>query len=149
MTLEEFTKIIECYGAQSGRWPATDRDAAMDLITTDGEAKKLLSQYVQLEALLDQHQVPEFPHLQARITGQPLPIRKKALPNQILDCLLPASPGKLCWRPALTACLPLLFGIVVGNFFSFGVNIENIETAEYWEDELYMLSLNDYSESQF
>ena len=149
MTLKELTKIIEYYGTQSDCWPEVDRGAALNLIATDSDAKQMRSQYMQLEALLDQHQVPEFPNLESRILTQNLPARRKALLDKLLDWLLPATSAKLLWRPVLVACMPLLFGVVVGNFFNFGVNIEYIETAEYWEDELYLLSLNDYPESQF
>jgi hypothetical protein len=149
MILKELTKIIECYGTQSECWPEADRDAALDLIASDSDAKQMLSQYMQLNALLDQHQVPEFPNLESRILNQNLPARSKALLDKLLDWLLPATPAKLLWRPVVVACMPLLFGVLVGNFFNFGVNIEYVETAEYWEDELYLLSLNDYPESQF
>ncbi len=147
MTLEEFTKIIVCYGAQSDRWPAAVRDAAIDLTATSTEAQNLLAEYVQLEALLDQQQVPDFPNLESRILSQTLPARNHALIDRLINWLLPATSVRLLWRPVLAASLPLFFGIVVGTFFSFGVDVEAIETAEYWEDELYMLSLNDYSEA--
>jgi hypothetical protein len=42
----------------------------------------------------------------------------------------------------------LAFGIVVANYFSFGVGIEN-DGFQYWGDELAMLSLTDYTEIRF
>ena len=52
------------------------------------------------------------------------------------------------WKPVAAACLPLVFGIILGNFYSFGVTFESDE-IEYWEDELSMLSFNNYSENDF
>ena len=54
----------------------------------------------------------------------------------------------------MAACLPLVFGILLGNYFTFGVFGEagvylDGDEYEYWEDELTMLSLTDYSESEF
>ena len=51
------------------------------------------------------------------------------------------------WRPALAACLPLVFGIVLGNYYSFGISSE-VDEFDYWEDELAMIALTDISESE-
>jgi hypothetical protein len=42
----------------------------------------------------------------------------------------------------------LVFGIVLGNYFSFGIGIED-DGFQYWDDELAMLSLTDYTETNF
>ena len=64
--------------------------------------------------------------------------------DQALDWLLPRSDRLLAWiwRPALVACLPLVCGIYMANFFSFGITGPELA----WEEELSLLALNDYAE---
>ncbi len=108
-----------------------------------------ISEQRRLEQQLDQITVPEFAGLQARILNQQLPPRNDPLLDKLLDWLIPAGGFTIqLWRPAMVACLPLVFGIVLGNYYSFGVGLQSSE-VEYWEDELAMLSLSDYSESIF
>jgi len=56
--------------------------------------------------------------------------------------------GKQVWCPAIAVSIPLVFGIVLGNYFSFGVGIED-DGFQYWGDELAMLSLTDYTQRNF
>ena len=149
MTLEEFTKIIEIYGSSSERWPVGLREECENFIANNSEARELNDRQQELEMLMNQIAVPEFPGLEAKVLNQQLPPRKLALLDPFLEWLLPAGkPGKLFWRPAMIACLPLIFGIVIGNFYNFGVGLQG-ESFEYWDDELYILSLNDYTENLF
>ena len=149
MTLEEFAKIIESHGSSSERWPLGLREKCENFMADNSEARELINRQHELEMLMNQIAVPEFPGLEARVLDQQLPPRKLAPLDRFLEWLLPADkPGKLFWRPAMVACLPLIFGIVIGNFYNFGVDL-NSEGFEYWDDELYMLSLNDYTENLF
>ncbi|HAT28152.1 MAG TPA: hypothetical protein DCS89_14135 [Gammaproteobacteria bacterium] len=149
MTLEEFGKIIESYGSSSERWPVDMREECENFIADNSEARELVNRQLELEMLMDQIAVPEFPGLEARVLDQQLPSRKLAPLDQFLEWLLPADKsGKQFWRPAMVACLPLIFGIIIGNFYNFGVGLQG-ESFEYWDDELYILSLNDYTENLF
>ena len=149
MTIEEFKKLVETYGTESGQWPESIREECLSFLASNVEAQSLLTQHQELNELMNQIEVPEFPSLQSRVLNQALPEQDRSLFDQILDWLLPANNfGKQIWRPAMVACLPLVFGIVIGNFFSFGIGMEN-DGFSYWEDELTMLSLNDYSENLF
>ena len=108
-----------------------------------------MKDYLELEQQLDVLPVPIFEGLEAKILSQPLPPRTISPLDTLLDWLLPNSEFTLrLWQPVAAACLPLAFGIVLGNFYSFGVTFESDE-MEYWEDELTMLSLNNYSENDF
>ena len=98
---------------------------------------------------MDQLAVPGFPDLELKVLTQEPPARSESLSDRIVNWLLPERNfRKQLWRPAMAACLPLVFGILLGNYFSFGVFAEADE-YEYWEDELTMLSLTDYSENEF
>ncbi len=144
---QDFGDILDRYGADSAAWPARHRDLCLTLLENDLEAQQLLRQHQQLANALDQLVVPPMPDLAERVLNQSLPARIPSLLDRTLDWLLPAKLfSTQIWRPALAACLPLVMGIVVGNYFSFGVTAEN-QGFEYWDDELYVLSLNDYTES--
>ena len=149
MTLEEFTKLVEDYGTEPSRWPVRLRQECEDFIAGNTEADALINRQRDLEILMDRLRVPEFPGLEARVLNQALPPRYSSPIDQFLEWLLPTgSVGKQLWRPAMVACLPLVVGIVIGNFYNFGVGLRS-EGFEYWDDELYMLSLNDYTENLF
>lgn len=149
MTLEEFTKLVEDYGCEPSRWPVGLRQECENFIAGSTEARALINQQQDLDTLMDRLRVPEFPGLEARVLNQALPPRSASPVDQFLQWLLPTgSVGKQLWRPAMVACLPLVFGIVIGNFYNFGVGLRS-EGFEYWDDELYMLSLNDYTENLF
>ena len=149
MTLEEFSKIVDIYGSDAGEWPTGLRDDCLAFIADSSEARTLIKQQRDLNRLMDQIAVPEFSDLEAKVLNQQLPDRSGSPIDQLMDWLLPQNNfGIKLWRPAMVACLPLVFGILLGNFFSFGVFVEGDE-YEYWEDELTMLSLTDYLESEF
>ena len=149
MTLAEFNRVIDCYGADSGIWPAEVKEDCLSFVNSSAAARAVLSQQQELEQLLDHIRVPTFPDLVMRVANQNLPARRATIVDAILRWLLPAGQvGRQFWRPAMVACLPLVFGFLLGNIFSFGIS-DSSDGFEYWDDELYMLSLNDYTENLF
>lgn len=155
MNLNEFGNILEEYGSDRQNWPKSVREHCDYLLAHTVEAEALLAQHQRretaLELVLEQAKIqmvmPEFPGLEARVLNQTLPPQPRPLADRLIEWLLPANPfSSQLWRPLTAACLPLVFGIVVGNFFSFGVATET-PGYEYWDDELYVLSLNDYTEN--
>ncbi|HJN95388.1 MAG: hypothetical protein CMQ15_07095 [Gammaproteobacteria bacterium] len=149
MTLEEFSTLVDVHGSNIENWPSALRKDSKTFLESSDRARALISEQRRLEQQLDQITVPEFAGLQARILNQQLPPRNDPLLDKLLDWLIPAGGFTIqLWRPAMVACLPLVFGIVLGNYYSFGVGLQSSE-VEYWEDELAMLSLSDYSESIF
>jgi len=149
MTLEEFSTLVDIHGSNIKNWPSALRKDSKTLLENSDRARTLLTAQRRLEQQLDQITVPEFAGLQARILKQQLPPRNDPPLDKLLDWLIPVGGfAAQLWRPAMVACLPLVFGIVLGNYYSFGVGVESSE-VEYWEDELTLLSLSDYSESIF
>lgn len=149
MNLEEFTNIIDLHGSESAKWPQRLRAECEAFVANNVEARSLINQQWAVEEIMDKAAVPEFPGLESRILNQPLPERGKSPLDRLVEWLLPSHiSGQNVWRPAFAACLPLVFGIVLANYFSFGVGVEN-DDFQYWGDELAMLSLTDYSETSF
>ena len=151
MTLEEFSELIETYGAELVKWPKELRQSADDFLQLDASAQVLLADYQALENKLDNLVVPEFSNLEQKVLNQALPPRQQSILPKILNWLVPAErSGMQLWRPAMAACLPLVFGIVLGNYFSFGISADlsqETDEFEYWEDELTFHALSDYSEN--
>ncbi len=147
MTLDQLNEILNIYGGDDRRWPMESREQCLQLIATDPAAKSLLDQHQALDTQLKELPAPQFPGLEQRVLTQELPPRVPGLTDRLVNWLIPPgqSASKL-FRPAFAACLPLLLGIVVGNFYSFGVDSAN-DGFQYWEDELMMLSFNEYNET--
>lgn len=149
MTLEDFTRIVDLYGSESERWPKRLRAECETFAANNIEARALLNQQWQVDDLLAQLEVPSFPGLETRVLNQPLPERNQSLFEKVMNWLLPdGNFGKQVWHPAIAACIPLAFGIILGNYFSFGIGIDD-DGFQYWDDELAMLSLTDYTETNF
>lgn len=148
MKLGNFSQVIEIYGADSAMWPEDLREDLEAFLAKNESARSLLSEYSQLEQSLDKIAVPDFPGLETRVLNQSLSPRQQSLFVSLISWLLPTENfGANLWRPALAACLPLVFGIVLGNYYSFGISSE-VDEFDYWEDELAMIALTDISESE-
>ncbi|MCH2324473.1 MAG: hypothetical protein MK317_07205 [Pseudomonadales bacterium] len=148
MKLGNFSQEIEIYGADSAMWPEDLREDLEAFLAKNESARSLLSEYSQLEQSLDKIAVPDFPGLETRVLNQALSPRQQSLFVSLISWLLPTENfGANLWRPALAACLPLVFGIVLGNYYSFGISSE-VDEFDYWEDELAMIALTDISESE-
>ena len=148
MKLGNFSQVIEIYGADSAMWPEDLREDLEAFLAKNESARSLLSEYSQLEQSLDKIAVPDFPGLETRVLNQALSPRQQSLFVSVISWLLPTENfGANLWRPALAACLPLVFGIVLGNYYSFGISSE-VDEFDYWEDELAMIALTDISESE-
>jgi len=149
MTLEEFTTIIDIHGTDSTHWPVDVLEECESFIQSNAEARTLLKQQHVIDDLLQEIPMPDFLGLESRVLNQALPAKNKTFFDKFIEWLLPANNiGQSLFRPALTACLPIFFGIVLGNYFSFGVDVET-DGFQYWDDELVMLSFTDIDESDF
>lgn len=149
MNLKEFTRIIDLHGSESARWPKRLRGECGSLVANNVQARMLLNQQWQIDESLEKIEVPNFPGLETRVLNQPLPEYNRSFFEEVMSWLIPDEYfGKQFWRPAIAACIPLVFGIVLGNYFSFGIGIED-DGFQYWDDELAMLSLTDYTETNF
>ncbi len=151
MTLERFSQILASYGCDPARWPASEQQAASAFLASNSGAKDLWDEQAALDKHLDTFQVVDDTNLIHRILIQPLPAQPVSFVDRTIAWLLPSSDQlrSMFWRPTLAACLPLLFGLYLGNHFSFGIeSYDNFEsTTSFWEQELALLSLDDYAET--
>jgi len=116
-------------------------DEELDALFARAASKKIDSAiYSRVEAhVLDQPLPP-----QSQLTVAGAPSFASGLTRGI-DALIDwVSPRRqTLWQPVLAASCPLVLGIVIGNFFHFGVNATTEPSFESWDDELVMLSFND------
>lgn len=145
ITPERFATIIEAYGSEPERWPDDERAWALAYLEQNLPAQTLVAEYRMLDELLDQFPVTEISRLEQRMLERAVEAVDSNLFDRLMDWLLPRSGRVLAWmwRPALVACLPLICGLYLGNYFSFGID----GSQHSREEELYMLSLNDYAET--
>jgi len=144
MTEQRFEQIVTAYGSEPARWPATERDAALHFLASHHAAQTLVEEYRELNDLLDAATVPVMAQMERRVLRTLQEATRDSLLDKVLDWLMPRQGLGIAWawRPALVACLPLICGIYMANFYSFG--IDNAENS--WQEELYLISMNDYAE---
>ena len=148
MTLEEFTYVLEVHGTNSTNWPKSLKKPIEAFLANNELGRSLLSEFEELEHHLNGLTVPEFSSLEYEILNQELPQKNHSLLDRILNCLIPTENITLnLWRPAMAACVPLIFGIVLGNFYSFGI-ITDVDELDYWNDELALLAISDFNGSE-
>ena len=147
MNKQAFTTALDTYGSDLNKWPATLAAQAQALLATDSDCRQLLAQQDSVAQLLENLPQPVFPGLETRILHQSLPARSRSWADQVVDWLIPEQGfSTQWWRPLSAACLPMLVGIVMSNYFTFGVVVAD-QGFQTWDDELVMLSLTDPSET--
>jgi len=131
MNLERFTLIVESYGADSQQWPGDERVEAQEFSRTSSDAMSLLDQAAELDQHLALFELPnselsvqriEMGILSALKQGTlklgtlKLGMLKQGRLERLLDWVLPDLDdlAHTLWRPALVACMPLLFGVAIG-----------------------------------
>tara|TARA_R110001592_G_scaffold6898_3_gene38062 strand:+ start:448 stop:891 length:444 start_codon:yes stop_codon:yes gene_type:complete len=144
MTAQRFEQIVTAYGSEPARWPAQEREAAIQFLAENPAEKSLIEGYRELNMLLDAMPLPAFTQMEQRVIRSLHEKTRDSLLDRVLDWLIPRQQRGMAWalRPALVACLPLVCGIYMANFYSFG--IDSAENS--WQEELYLISMNDYAE---
>ncbi|MFK7865274.1 MAG: hypothetical protein AB8B95_13730 [Pseudohongiellaceae bacterium] len=143
MTLDEFKTLLDTFGGTLNTWPSNSRKAGESLLESNPEARLLIAETEELDNLLSNLTGPDFTGLEQRVLSQQLPSRNTWIDSAI-QWLVPNGFGIQLWRPVAAGILPLVFGIAVGNFFSFGISDPELALG-YWDDELALLSFSDLS----
>ena len=143
MNIKQLTLIFEVYGSKPEGWPVDKVKEIYDLLETNSDAISLKKEFDEMDQTLNELYLPNFDNLTQQILDRQLPQRNSNLATNLLNWIWPAHPSIwFFWRPISAAALPLLFGIFLGNYFSFGINYESSD-SEYWAEELTILALID------
>jgi len=132
-SLGRLAEVLQAYGANAAHWPQTERAMLLALIAESRQASNMLDQARRLDLLLDQYMVPEADDklLQKVLATIPAP----NLFDQILNWLWPERKSRI-WQPALAICLPLIFGILLGSFWT------PLEPDYDWDEEgMYVMGM--------
>ncbi len=138
MTEEQFENMLDTYGANPQHWPDEIRTEAEALLNRSDHCRQLLAPHRALDNLLDSYKARTPSSLHHRILEN-LPL---SLSERILRWLIPGVPTDL-WHPIAAACLPLVFGVIVGASTPDNWAFED-EAALSWEqEEIYLLAVGD------
>ena len=108
MKAERFRQLLDSYGGDASRWPASLRGEMLEFVDAHPEARNWLHEARHMDLLLDSYQ-PSTADLTERIMGA-LP---RSFVDRVLEWLLPALPSQW-WRPALAGAMPLVLGVAIG-----------------------------------
>jgi len=145
MPREQFIQMLDICGADFRRWPAALRSQAQQCVQHDPELQALWQQASALDSALDCFAVPAFHGLEQRLLQMQLPARPAGSLERIVEWLVPEGSALryAWWRPAALACVPLLFGVVIGLQSDMYADYSVVLSVE---EELYFISLSDYAE---
>lgn len=108
VTMERLAQLLDAYGGEPARWPAHERDAALQLIAASPEARAMQRVAIELDGTLDQAVLPDVESSALRARVLEIPIRH---PRE-----LPATRWgvKWNWMLGLFALTPCVIGFVSG-----------------------------------
>jgi hypothetical protein len=139
MNIKRFTQIIEAYGADSNRWPESERQAALALLTTSTEAQQLTEQEDVLDSFLNTVAVnsPSL-QLQQNIFNAIAQSAKSSDDawQELIDWLFGRTWQQHLLRPALTFLLPLILGVFLG------VQLTTAEETPLTQEALWQTEMN-------
>ena len=164
MTLERLDSLLAAYGADEAGWPADERQAAHELIAASDEARRLLEEARELDALLNAAPVEEP---SAELVERLMAARPRELPRELTGARrvsggMRKKGGSLrgfaaaLWPygssafPAGALAASLVLGIALGTSTGIspiatnnGVAITATETADSTDDQLIAIALAD------
>ncbi len=110
MTLDQFLKMLDLYGADLTRWPAAKRAAAADLVSRSAEARRALDEAGEFDRLLDLVDDPVRPDQIERSLAGALARIGRPAPRRTFAAAL------AFWAPRATAlAAAAVVGFVVGS----------------------------------
>ncbi|MEK7990967.1 MAG: hypothetical protein VSS52_008180 [Thiotrichaceae bacterium] len=148
MNIKRFTQIIEAYGADSKRWPESEREAALALLAISTEAQQLTQQADVLDSFLNLVAV-NSPSLQLQqnifnaVAAQQSTKSSDNAWQELIDWLFGTTWQQHLLRPALTFLLPLILGVFLG----VQLTTETALTQEVlWQTEMNLLAFDTSAE---
>ena len=139
MDLQRFAAIVESYGAQPQRWPATERAAAESLLRESAAARALLDEATAVDRLLDA--VPPLtptPDLRAAVLAGASRRPRSSLTDRLAAAWQELFGELGGWRIAGTVlAASLVLGVLTGGLLS------NLTSGETSPDLLQLALLDD------
>lgn len=119
MTPERVREIIEAYGADPGRWPDRERDAALAMLRRDGSLAALQREARQLDGLLDD------------VAPPPLRLDAADLARRVAESAQERPAGRGTGEPAIAWWQwfgwPKLAGLAVAALIGFSIGWSGLD----------------------
>ena len=109
LTLSRLEQLLDAYGGDPASWPEQERAAALALIETEPEARKLHASSQALDAKLSFSDLSEVVSSQLRARVLEIPIKHAAI--------APARAPRFGMFAALFAMVPCMLGFLTGNLW--------------------------------
>ncbi|WP_049976262.1 hypothetical protein [Azospirillum sp. B506] len=122
MTLKEFKRYAEAYGADLGRWPRSAQLEGLDLLDGNAEARTLLADAAITDALLD---AASTPLVSARREAQVYDRIADCLAQRIVPEFVPWFLSRPPFRPAPLA--GFLAGMALVGFLVYSQGVISFE----------------------
>ncbi len=120
VTADRVRVLLDAYGADPGRWPEAERDAALRVMATDPGLAADVAAAAEVDVLLDALPDPA-PSPALRVSLKDIPDHAR---SGWLDRLAALWPFEAPWRPAAGLVAAAVVGIVVG------VSMPDVGTAD-------------------
>ena len=125
MSLQDFERLLDIYGAERTRWPLAARASAAMRLASDGNARRLLAEADALDSVLDaapEAASADVAAVASRIMAavhesvQPAAISARLAPSVVRTGMEPrAVRNTNLWRAASLLAASLIVGIFVGG----------------------------------
>lgn len=124
MTLTRLRELVDAYGADPQRWPASERGPAEQLIRQDAEAARALAEAEPLDAWLNTYEVLEPPaRLRARVLEVPVLAERKR--------------KRFGWRFGWAVALSCVIGVISGAWSAPEASADDDEWDELAQVSFY------------
>lgn len=106
-SLEQFRRLVECYGSDPSRWPEAERPGALVLLEQSAEARALSKGEALLDEQLARYEMPALTaELERRLNEVPLRASRKRRWS-----------ARALWAPALGWAAAAACGVWLGTAF--------------------------------
>lgn len=111
----QFARLVQAYGADPQRWPASAREAAQHLASSNAATQRLLTEARELDRALASVTSPSVPAaLEHRLLADFDRAQQRwSLRKTITAVAQSVWPGAPLWQPAAVFAVALTFGIAV------------------------------------
>ena len=111
MTLKQFKRLLDAYGADVQRWPAEERRAARTLLARDPAARAAQHDAAELDRWLEAYDPPSEAGAAARVMAE-----LTTLPPQAIDWR--SAIGEFWWELRTLPRVPAIVAVVLLGFLA-------------------------------
>lgn len=139
MEPERFRSLLDAYGGDPERWPASERVSMQQFLAQNPQAETWRREAQALDLAL-----ADFPVAPVDLVDQIMARIPPSRLEKFLEWLLPRD-RHAWWRPAVAATLPLVLGVVIGMTEIAALGAGDVD----WTAQEQALLVNDYESAWY